>query len=317
MLGCLQASERFIGASRPILTSLGPWWNERQRESRQTGFALRFRPWKSGAMSKIFLVVMAALTFPAGTAPKAQGRPGGPSVGVVGEPCAALPRRPATSNSGEIDQWQKNLQLADFFGLCRYRSENERLSAATPRRTILIGDSITEGWKESRPKFFGVDRIDRGIGGQTSSQMLGRFYADVIALHPATVHILAGTNDIAGNTGPTTLENIENNIKAMVELARAHRIRVVLGTVIPAARYWWRPEIDPVPQITALNSWIRGYARENRLGLVDYYAVLDDGQHGLRKIDSDDGVHPSAEGYKKMERAFNTEVARLRFETRQ
>ena len=267
-------------------------------------------------MSKILLVAMAALTFSVGTAVKGQGT-GAPRVGVLGEPCAALPRRPTTSSSAEIDEWQRKLQLADFFSLCRYRSENERLAAATPRRTIFIGDSITEGWKESRPQFFGVDRIDRGIGGQTSSQMLGRFYADVIALHPGAVHILAGTNDIAGNTGPTTLENIENNIRAMVELARAHRIRVVLGTVLPAKQYWWRAEIDPVPQIAALNSWLRGYARKNRLGLVDYYSVLDDGHHGLRKIDSDDGVHPSAEGYKKMENAFNAQAPRSRFETRQ
>lgn len=263
-------------------------------------------------MSKIFLVATAALAFSAGAVANTQENPGGTRVGVVSEPCAALPGRPATSSPAEIDEWQQRLQLADYFNLCRYRSENGRLPAATSRRIIFLGDSLTEGWKQSRPQFFGGDRIDRGISGQTSSQMLGRFYADVVALHPHAVHILAGTNDIAGNTGPTTLENIENNIKAMVELARAHRIKVILGTVLPALRFGWRPDIDPVPQIAALNSWIRNYARRNGLGLVDYYAVLDDGQHGLRKIDGGDGVHPSEEGYRKMERAFNAEAGRLR-----
>ncbi len=164
-----------------------------------------------------------------------------------------------------------------------------------------MGDSITQGWIESRPEFFKGDRVDRGISGQTTSQMLGRFYADVIALRPAVVHILAGTNDIAGNGGPTSLEAIENNIRSMVELAQAHGLKVVLGTVLPAARFNWRPEIDPVPSIQALNAWIREYARARRVTLVDYYALLDDGQHGLVKSDSEDGVHPSPAGYAKME----------------
>lgn len=173
-----------------------------------------------------------------------------------------------------------------------------------------MGDSITEGWKESRPEFFRGDRVDRGISGQTTSQMLGRFYADVIALHPAAVHILAGTNDIAGNGGPTTLDGIENNIRSMVELAQAHRIKVVLGTVLPAARYSWRPDIDPVPSIRALNVWIRSYARSHGITLVDYYALLDDGHHGLAVSDSGDGVHPTPAGYAKMEAALSVRLDR-------
>jgi acyl-CoA thioesterase-1 len=173
-----------------------------------------------------------------------------------------------------------------------------------------MGDSITEGWQQSRPEFFSGDRIDRGISGQTTSQMLGRFYADVIALHPAVVHILAGTNDIAGNGGPTSLDAIENNIRSMVELAQAHRIKVVLGTVLPAAQYSWRPDIDPVPSILALNVWIRSYARSRGVTLVDYYALLDDGQNGLARSNSKDGVHPTPAGYAKMEAALTARLNR-------
>lgn len=175
-----------------------------------------------------------------------------------------------------------------------------------------MGDSITEGWIMSRPEFFRGDRVDRGISGQTTAQMLGRFYADVIALRPATVHILGGTNDIAGNGGPTSLDAIENNIRSMVELAQVHRIRVVLGTVLPAAHFGWRPEIDPVPSIRALNVWIRGYARSRGVTLVDYYAVLDDGHHALSASDSGDGVHPSPAGYAKMEAALAPRLDRSR-----
>ena len=174
-----------------------------------------------------------------------------------------------------------------------------------------MGDSITEGWKESRPAFFGGDRIDRGISGQTTSQMLGRFYADVIDLHPVVVHILAGTNDIAGNSGPTSFDAIENNLTSMIDLARAHGIRVILGTVLPAARFSWRPDIDPVASIRALNAWIRAYARARGIVVVDYYTLLDDGRHGLAAIDSADGVHPGAAGYAKMEVALTAKLLRV------
>jgi acyl-CoA thioesterase-1 len=213
--------------------------------------------------------------------------PSAPTVGIVDNPCA-----------------QEQGNSADFFNLCRYRAANQALPKPSPNRIIFMGDSITQGWIERRPEFFLGDRVDRGISGQTTSQMLGRFYADVIALHPATVHILAGTNDIAGNGGPTNLETIENNIRSMVELAQAHHIKVVLGTVLPATRFDWRPEIEPVASIQALNAWIRSYARANKLTLVDYYAVLDDGRHGLALSDSGDGVHPTAAGYAKMEAAL-------------
>ncbi len=258
-------------------------------------------------MKIAFLLVVTTFFLPASA--RAQATPREERVGIVDDPCKALPSHPSASGEKEMEEWQRKLLLADFFSLCRYRSENQSLSPYSSGRIIFMGDSITQGWKESRPEFFGANRINRGISGQTSAQMLGRFYADVIALRPFAVHILAGANDIAGNGGPTTLQNIENNIKTMVEIARAHRIRIILGTILPAARYGWRPEIEPIPQIAVLNSWIKSYARKNGLGLVDYYAALDDGRHGLSRTDSDDGVHPSPQGYAKMERAFSAEAS--------
>jgi len=225
-------------------------------------------------------------------------------------PAALFAATPAALRVGIVDNpcGQASPDPSDIFNLCRYRAANESLRAPSPARTVFMGDSITQGWLDSRPKFFRGDRVDRGISGQTTSQMLGRFYADVIALHPATVHILAGTNDIAGNGGATTLANIENNIRAMVELAQAHRIKVILGTVLPAARFYWRSDIEPVVPIGELNDWIRRYSKSRGIVLVDYYAALDDGHHGLAPGDSADGVHPSPAGYVKMEAALTAKL---------
>ncbi len=132
--------------------------------------------------------------------------------------------------------------------------------------------------------------------------MLLRFRQDVIDLHPAVVHILAGTNDIAGNTGPTTLAAIEGNIQSMVELARAHRIRVILATLTPVARYPWQPSVQPVASIRALNDWIKAYAKQNGLTLVDYFSPLDDGHGGFIANLAIDGVHPNRQGYAVMDK---------------
>ena len=179
----------------------------------------------------------------------------------------------------------------------------------TPGTVIFMGDSITEAWAKAHPSFFTPNRLDRGISGQTTNQMLARFQSDVIDVRPAVVHILAGTNDIAGNGGPTTLAAIEGNIRRMSDLARSHHIEVVLGTLLPAAQYPWRPEIRPVPQILAVNSWIRAYARQNGFCLADYYLAMNDGMAGLSKEDSNDGVHPTSVGYDKMERVALPAIA--------
>ncbi len=246
------------------------------------------------------------------------------SVGVVDDPCAKLPPtpevvteylaeasaakaanrappQPSASGLAIYFEWQDRLRAADFPALCRYRAANRALPAATRERVVFFGDSITEAWIGQRPAFFVGDRLDRGISGQTTQQMVIRFRADVIDLKPRVVHILAGTNDLAGNTGPTTLAAVEDNIRTMVDLARLHGIHVVIGTLLPAKRYSWRPEIDPLPQIRAFNAWLTAYAAREKIRLVDYYSALDDGTGGMARADSEDGVHPTAAGYARME----------------
>ena len=187
----------------------------------------------------------------------------------------------------------------DWADLCRYRAEDEAASA--PPRVVLMGDSITDFWRQGDPALFRRGVADRGISGQTSSQMLVRFWPDVIALHPRVVQILAGTNDIAGNTGPTTEQDYKNNIMAMVTLARAHHIRVILGAMPPAVSFWWKTEpYQPAAQIRHLNDWLRHYARSSGVGFIDYYAYLATPAGAFRPALSNDGVHPNDAGYKVM-----------------
>jgi lysophospholipase L1-like esterase len=190
----------------------------------------------------------------------------------------------------------------DWAQLCRYRAENAALHRASGPRVVFMGDSITELWKLAHPDFFSENYIDRGISGQTTGQMLVRFRQDVIALKPVVVHILAGTNDIAGNGGPTTLEAIRNNIASMVDLALANDIRVVLGSVPPAGMFPWRPSVlDPAQHIVDLNEWLRRYARERNLIYVDYHEPLADERDAMKQTFSNDGVHPNRDGYSVME----------------
>lgn len=216
------------------------------------------------------------------------------AVGVVADPCAFLPAGPAAAPA--------RAQL-DWANLCRYRAAN--LAFGEPggghADWVFIGDSITEMWGSEDPAFFTHGVVDRGISGQTTPQMLLRFRADVIDLHPRAVHILAGINDIAGNTGPTTLGDIENNIASMVDLARAHGIRVILGSVTPAAVIPWRTGIRPAATIHALNAWLSAYARRRHLVYVDYYAALADGHGAFKAGLSSDGLHPNRDGFGVME----------------
>ena len=191
----------------------------------------------------------------------------------------------------------------DWASLARYREANARLGPPQPgeRRVVLYGNSITEGWAPHFAAMF-PDKpyVGRGISGQTTPQMLVRFRQDVIALQPAVVAILAGTNDIAGNTGPSTLAMIEDNLASMAELARAHGICVVLSSVLPAYDYPWRPGLEPAGTIVALNAWMREYAIAHDLVYLDYHAAMADERQGLRPELSDDGVHPSEAGYRVM-----------------
>jgi lysophospholipase L1-like esterase len=194
-------------------------------------------------------------------------------------------------------------QTEDWANLRRYSSENDSLlSAGVQLDVVLMGNSITDSWPDMRPEFFEkTGYLGRGIGGQTTPQMLVRFRQDVIAMNPKVVVILAGTNDIAGNTGPMTLDQIMDNLKSMVELATANGIRVILASVLPAYDYKWRPGLQPNVKIPQLNSMIQDYCKKNSIEYLDYFSVLTDGNNGMKKQLTYDGVHPNVGGYKVME----------------
>jgi lysophospholipase L1-like esterase len=200
----------------------------------------------------------------------------------------------------------------DWAGLCRFRDANAAVAGSGMRpKVVFMGDSITENWLLGDPEFFGNDNVNRGISGQTTPQMLLRFRADVVALHPAAVHILAGTNDVAGNTGPSTVADFRNNIMSMVEIARANGIDVILGSIPPAASFNWQPAIDPVPRIRELNAWLEQYAAENALGYIDYFTPLAGINGELRAELGNDGVHPNRDGYAIMRRLVDAQLANL------
>jgi len=202
---------------------------------------------------------------------------------------------------------------SDWPNLARYAAANAALAASNAGngRVVFMGDSITEFWSGAPESIFSTrDYINRGISGQTTPQMLLRFRADVIELKPKVVVILAGTNDIAGNAGPTTLAQIEGNLASMVELAQAHGIVVVLASLLPAAHYDWAPDVKPVEKIAALNRWIGNYARARGLVHIDYYTPMVAAGSALKKEYSDDGVHPNAAGYKVMNALARAAVAR-------
>lgn len=212
--------------------------------------------------------------------------------GIVADPCA-VEKAP---ESGTVF-------ARDFAQLCQYRAQNAELmkpGSPTPR-VVFMGDSITEFWGQKDAAFFTNGKVDRGISGQTTSQMLLRFRQDVIDLHPQAVHIMAGTNDVAGNTGPATLEQVEGNLASMAELAKAHGIRVILASVPPAAHFPWRPGLQTVPTIQALNGWIKAYAARNGFTYADYYGAMATPESGMKAGMAEDGVHPTLEGYKAME----------------
>lgn len=201
----------------------------------------------------------------------------------------------------------------DWANLNRYRNENTKLGlpSSGENRIVFMGNSITEGWGQICPNFFsGKPYINRGIGGQTTPQMLVRFRADVIDLMPTVVIILAGTNDIAGNTGPSTLEMIEDNIISMAELANANGIKVVLSSVLPAFDYSWKPGLNPAEKIPALNEIIKNYADKNGIIYIDYYTSMVDERKGLKDEYTKDGVHPNEAGYKVMAPLAEEAIAR-------
>ncbi len=191
----------------------------------------------------------------------------------------------------------------DWPNLKRFRVDNEKLKQDNTKiAAVFMGDSITDFWINSSSDFFSQNNyIDRGISGQTSPQMLLRFRADVLDLKPKAVLILCGTNDLAGNTGPSTLQMTENNIMDMAQLAKANKIKVLLCSITPSNKFGWKPELKPADDIIALNKWIAAYAKENHFTFVDYYSALVNTEKGMQAAYSKDGVHPTKEGYTVME----------------
>jgi lysophospholipase L1-like esterase len=242
-------------------------------------------------------VVFAQVQTQAQAQPAAQAKPAGT--------CPELPELMARMA-------EQSRRLKDWPDLAHYREANAKVAAPAKdeQRVVFMGDSITDMWVQPRfGAFFpGKPYIGRGIGGQTTPQMLLRFRADVIALQPQVVVILAGTNDIAGNTGPITLEETEGNLASMAELARAHGIRVVLSSVIPVSNYghdWKGGALDmriqrPPEKILELNAWIKQYAAVNDHVYLDYFSAMVNDQGLLKKELSEDGLHPNAPGYAVM-----------------
>jgi lysophospholipase L1-like esterase len=199
----------------------------------------------------------------------------------------------------------------DWANLGRFRDANEDLVAAgtVAGRVVFMGDSITEGW-DLGDYFPGLPYVNRGISGQTTPQMLVRFRADVLDLRPDVVVILAGTNDIAGNTGPMELTEIADNIKSMAELALANGVMPVIASVLPAADYPWRPGLHPDEKIPALNAMLERYAEQSGVAYLDYFGPMQDGENGLTKTYTTDGVHCTPEGYARMTELANALLER-------
>lgn len=280
------------------------------------------------------LAVMLAGAIMAGVVPATAGAAAPQPAGMVDEPCPPPLAMPSTARQVLVDLFMppRTLGAADFqslvghetfaaydqelrrrggsdwAGLCRYRAANDAMAPGTAR-VVFLGDSITENWLLADPDYFTGSVVNRGIGAQTSAQMLVRFRSDVVALKPAVVHILAGTNDVAGNNGPIRPQDFRNNIESMVEMALANGIRVVLGSIPPAAGFNWQPSLRPAPIIDELNRWLRQYAAEKGLGYVDYHAVLRGSDGELKAALGNDGVHPNRDGYSQMRRLAEAAIA--------
>lgn len=223
------------------------------------------------------------------------------SAALVATPQAAAPDDPAKLKA-DFDRAQKILQ--DWPNLGRYRNDNASVKppAADEQRVVFMGDSITDGWGRKYGKFFpGKPYINRGISGQTTPQMLIRFRPDVLAHKPKAVVILAGTNDIAGNTGPMSLEDIEGNLMSMAELAKANGIKVVISSVMPVSDYI-RPQTPrrPNEKIRELNDWIKKYTATNGHVYLDYYSAMLDDKGVFKQELTYDGLHPNDAGYEVM-----------------
>ncbi len=235
-----------------------------------------------------------ALAAPALAQTKVPGDPyADDPVGIVADSC---PIRPKPIDKAGWTMWNLHMLTRDFGQLCRYAADNKAMTGQKVR-AVFMGDSITDNWVNLDPDMFTDGLVDRGISGQTTAQMLVRFRQDVIALKPQVVHIMAGTNDIAGNTGAATMETVLGNIQTMAELAHAHGIRVVIASIPPAGAFPWSPAMKPKPQIAAINRWLADYARSQGFTYVDYHGAMAQADGAMKPGLSTDGVHPTRDGY--------------------
>jgi lysophospholipase L1-like esterase len=192
----------------------------------------------------------------------------------------------------------------DWANLKKYQAENSALTqpSKSENRVVFMGNSITQHWKEKDSVFFQINTyLCRGISGQTTPQMLVRFRQDVIELHPKIVVILAGTNDIAGNTGPSTPEMIINNLASMTEIAKANGIKVILCSILPAYDYPWRKGLEPNIKIPKMNTLIKDYCKKTNTFYLDYFTAMADDKNAMKSELTTDGVHCTLQGYKMME----------------
>ena len=209
---------------------------------------------------------------------------------------------------------EKKLVEQDWPNLKYYRSKNLKLGSPSKseNRVVFMGNSITEGWPTLQPEFFeSKSYINRGISGQTTPQMLIRFRQDVIDLKPKLVLILAGINDIAGNTGPSNVTMITNNIISMAQLAKSNKIKVIICSILPAKDFPWNPGMNPPPKILNVNQILRSYALANGMVYLDYYSLMVDESNALIDEYGSDGVHPNKEGYKVMSLLAEQEINRI------
>jgi lysophospholipase L1-like esterase len=204
--------------------------------------------------------------------------------------------------------------LNEITQFSRYAADDEALGppAAGTQRVVFFGDSITDNWGRKAGTFFtGKPYVNRGISGQTTAQMLLRFAQDVVHLQPAAVIILAGTNDVAENTGPYTDEQIKDNFRSMVAIAKQNHIRVILASIPPADKFPWKPGIEPAARIQTLNTWLKTYAAEQKLVYLDYYSVLATPEGAMKPdLAIDKAVHPNTAGYDLMQPLAEAAIAK-------
>jgi lysophospholipase L1-like esterase len=243
-------------------------------------------------VSVFYIALLSTLPLAAQTAPATQPAPA-THPAPLAQPTPASP----SDQAQEIEQLKA--KLADWAQLDRYRAENADSPpvASGEQRVVFYGDSITDNWGHGKNFFPDKPYFNRGISGQTTPQMLVRFQQDVVRLQPAAVIILAGTNDIAGNTGPETPQMIEDNFASMAAIAKYYDIKVIFASILPAIVYPWKPGVQPADEIRALNAWLKEFCQRDGDIYLDYYSSMADAQGGMKPGLSIDGVHPTPAGY--------------------